>query len=300
MRGTGQTDSPAAAALRGLDRSRARSRADSVRLTAPDADPTMPLRTLTATRYVTPLREGGSLPAIVEAEDLGLYVLKFRGAGQGRNALIAEIVAGEIARAAGLAVPELVLMELDADLARSEPDPEIQDLIRGSAGLNLGLDYLPGSTTFDVLVDPPDARLASAIVWLDAFVSNVDRTVRNPNLLTWHRKLWLIDHGAALYFHHAGGDYRARAPDPFARVADPVLLPLASELASIDAAMTARLGTALFRDVVALVPDSWLQDDPSFATPDARRAAYVDYLSARMQAPRAFVEEAQRARSRHV
>jgi hypothetical protein len=260
----------------------------------------MPLRTLNATRYVTPLREGGSLPAIVEAEDLGLYVLKFRGAGQGCNALIAEIIAGEIARAMGLAVPEIVLMTLDPDLARSEPDPEIQDLIRNSAGLNLALDYLPGSTTFDALVDPPSAELASTIVWLDAYVSNVDRTPRNPNMLTWHRRLWLIDHGAALYFHHVGGDYRPRAHEPFARIADHVLLPWASDLARVDATMPARLTADVLRDIVALVPDEWLQDDAAYASAHARRAAYLDYLVARMDAPRAFVEEAIRARSRHL
>jgi len=255
----------------------------------------MPLRTLNATRYVTPLREGGSLPAIVEADDLGLYVLKFRGAGQGPNALIAELVAGEIARAAGLTVPELVLMELDTDLARSEPDPEIQALIRASEGLNLALDYLPGSTTFDAVADPPTPELASAIVWLDAFVSNVDRTARNPNMLTWHRRLWLIDHGAALYFHHAGGDYRPKAREPFARIADHVLLPRASEIASVDAAMPARLDENTFRDIVGLIPDAWLAGDPSYATPAERRDAYVDYLVARMRAPRAFAEEAIRA-----
>jgi len=163
---------------------------------------TMELRTLKATRYVTPLREGGSLPAIIEADDDGMYVLKFRGAGQGPKALIAELVAGEIARAAGLPVPEIVLVELDPELARTEPDPEIQHLIKSSAGLNLALDYLPGAVMFDPVVEKPDAELASSIVWFDAYVTNVDRTPRNVNMLLWHRRLWLIDHGAALYFHH--------------------------------------------------------------------------------------------------
>src|SRR6266852_3245939 len=163
----------------------------------------MSLRTVMATRYVTPLREGGSLPAIVEADDDGMYVLKFRGAGQGPKALIAELMAGEIARAAGLAVPEIVFVELDPELARTEPDPEIQALIRASAGLNLALDYLPGSVMFDPLAEQLDASLASSIVWLDAYATNVDRTARNTNMLMWHRRLWLIDHGAALYFHHA-------------------------------------------------------------------------------------------------
>src|SRR5580765_2422890 len=169
------------------------------------------LRTVTATRYVTPFREGGSLPAIIEADDDGMYVLKFRGAGQGPKALIAELVAGEIARASGLLVPEIVFVELDPDLARTEPDAEIQDLIRASAGLNLALDYLPGSVTFDPLVLRPEATLASRVVWFDAFVSNLDRTPRNTNMLVWHGKLWLIDHGAALYFHHDWSDYLARS-----------------------------------------------------------------------------------------
>src|SRR5256714_1457412 len=174
------------------------------------------VRTVTATRYVTPLREGGSLPAIVEADDLGTYVLKFRGAGQGPKVLIAELLAGEIARAIGLPMPEIVFAELDPVLGRSEPDPEIQDLIAASAGLNLALDYLPGSFAFDPAVGPaPDAALASALVWFDAYVSNVDRTVRNTNLLVWHKRLWLIDNGASLYFHYAGPDYSARAATPF-------------------------------------------------------------------------------------
>ncbi|MEO6928919.1 MAG: HipA family kinase, partial [Casimicrobiaceae bacterium] len=201
------------------------------------------MRTLSATRYVTPLREGGSLPAIIEAEDSGLYVLKFRGAGQGPRTLVAELVAGEIARALGLRIPELVFVDVDADLARSEPDPEIQDLIRASAGLNLALDYLPGSTTFDPVADVPGELLASQIVWFDAFVSNVDRTPRNTNMLVWHRNVWLIDQGAAFYFHHAGGDFLARAADPFTRIRDHVLLPQASLLQQVDGAMAARLRT---------------------------------------------------------
>jgi hypothetical protein len=260
----------------------------------------MPLRSLAATRYVTPLREGGSLPAIVEADDSGLYVLKFRGAGQGPNALVAELLAGEIARAAGLTIPELVVMDLDPDLARTEPDPEIQALIRASAGANLALDYLPGATMFDPVVDRPEGQIASAVVWLDAFVSNVDRTARNANMLMWHRRLWLIDHGAAFYFHHAGGDYSRRAHDPFPMIKDHVLLPLADALESVDAAMDVRLGGSVFRDIVDLVPAEWLEADPSFVSAGERRDAYVDYLAARMVGPRAFVEEAIRARSRHL
>jgi len=260
----------------------------------------MPLRTLCATRYVTPLREGGSLPAIVEGDDDGLYVLKFRGAGQGPNALIAEIVAGELARAAGLRVPELVLLTLDADLARSEPDPEIQALIRASVGVNLGLDYLPGAAAFDPLADRPDAALASAIVWFDAFVSNVDRTVRNTNMLLWHRALWLIDHGAALYFHHGSRDYAARAGDRFAPIAEHVLLPYTGALADADARMTAALTPEVLRHCVAQVPDDWLVATEAWPSPAARRDAYVDYLARRLAAPRAFVAEAIRAHAKHV
>jgi hypothetical protein len=256
----------------------------------------MSLRTVSVTRYVTPLREGGSLPAIVEGDDEGLYVLKFRGAGQGAKALIAELIGGEIARALGLPVPEIVLVELDPDLARTEPDPEIQHLIRASAGLNLALDYLPGSITFDPVVEQPDARLASAIVWFDALVSNVDRTPRNTNLLVWHRKLWLIDHGAALYFHHNWDGYLQRATDPFALIRNHVLLPFASELRETDA----RLGALLTRDVighiVAQVPDTWLGGDAPFASADEHRAAYAQYLCKRIEVPHAFAEEALRAR----
>jgi hypothetical protein len=267
----------------------------------------MQLRTITATRYITPLREGGSLPAIVEADDDGLYVLKFRGAGQGPKALIAELVAGELARALGLPVPEIVFMQLDPELARTEPDPEIQDLIRASSdllgtsgGLNLALDYLPGSVTFDPLAVRPDAALASRIVWFDAFVTNIDRTPRNANLLMWHGKLWLIDHGAALFFHHNWHDFLARSVSPFAHIKDHVLLPFASQLAQVDATMAACLTPERIAEIVALIPDSWLTDDPMFSGPAAQRRAYVDYFVRRLQAPRAFLEEALRAHAVHV
>ena len=260
----------------------------------------MNLRTVTATRYVTPLREGGSLPAIVEADDDGLYVLKFRGAGQGQRALIAELVAGELARAAGLPVPEIVFVELNPELARTEPDPEIQDLIRASAGLNLALDYLPGCVTFDPLAMQPDAELASRIVWFDAFVSNLDRTPRNTNMLVWHRKLWLIDHGAALYFHHDWRDFLARSTRPFELIKDHVLLPFASQLDAADAWMTRRLGPERIDAIVQLIPDAWLGDESSFTRKAAHRGAYLQYLTRRLTAPRAFALEAERARSVHV
>jgi hypothetical protein len=257
----------------------------------------MNLRIVNATRYVTPLREGGSLPAIVEADDDGLYVLKFRGAGQGPKVLIAELIVGEIARAAGFAVPEIVLVELDPELARTEPDPEIQQLIRASAGRNLALDYLPGSVTFNSIVDAPDSALASSIVWLDAYVSNVDRTARNANMLMWHRRVWLIDHGAALYFHHAWGDGADRSQDPFVRIKDHILLDFAGQLREVDAALTARITPEVIRDVVGLVPEEWLTADSPFATPQDARDAYIQHLTRRLRVPRAFLEEAVRARS---
>ena len=258
------------------------------------------LRTVTASRYVTPLREGGSLPAIVEAEDDGLYVLKFRGAGQGPKALIAELLAGEIGRVAGLPVPEIVFIELPADLARTEPDPEIQNLIGASAGLNIGLDYLPGSLTFDPLVFIPDTQLASGIVWFDAFVCNVDRTVRNVNMLIWHRRLWLIDHGASLYFHHAWNSRDQYAANPFVLIRDHVLLKYASDLADVDARMKSLLTADKLAGIVQLIPDSWLPDDPGFAGKAAQREAYLNYFTLRMQTSDVFVQEALRARSSHL
>lgn len=264
----------------------------------PDTDrpDTLPIRTISATRYITPLREGGSLPAIIEADDEGMYVLKFHGAGQGAKALIAELIGGELARALGLPMPEIVLVELDPDLARTEPDPEIQHLIRSSAGLNLALDYLPGSVTFDPVVEQPDAQLASAVVWFDAFVSNVDRTPRNTNLLIWHRKLWLIDHGAALYFHHNWEGYLERAADPFALIKNHVLLPFASALREADARLSTLVTHDTIERIVGLIPDVWLGGDTPFANATAHRAAYARYLCKRIEAPHAFVEEAIRAR----
>jgi hypothetical protein len=254
------------------------------------------MRTVNAARYVTPLREGGSLPAIIEADDDGMYVLKFRGAGQGTKALIAELIAGELARAAGLLVPELVFVSLDAEIAKTEPDPEIQDLIRASGGLNLGLDYLPGSVMFDPVADAPDPTLASRIVWFDAYVTNVDRTARNANMLMWHRRLWLIDHGAALYFHHAWTDIDQRAKDPFRLIKEHILLRFASALEAADDAMTAAITNEVIKGVVDLVPDDWMKEHAPFTTVAENRQAYIDYLTRRLEAPREFVQEALRAR----
>ena len=258
------------------------------------------LRTITAARYVTPLREGGSLPAIVEADDLGTYVLKFRGAGQGRKALVAELVAGEIARRLDLLVPEVVLAYLSPELGRSEPDPEIQDLLKRSSGLNLALDYLPGSLGFDPLVEPPDSELASRIVWFDALVTNVDRTPRNTNLLVWHRRLWLIDHGASLYFHHNwperdGAVLKVVSRRPFAAARDHVLLPFANSIAEADAALAPRLTRDVLRAIVDLIPAEWLADEPGFADTEEVRAAYVAYLSARLRKPRDWVRALEEA-----
>jgi hypothetical protein len=263
------------------------------------------LRSINVTRYILPLREGGSLPAIVEGDDQGMYVLKFRGAGQGTKALIAELVAGEIARALDLPVPEIVFAQLDAELARTEGDPEIQHLIRASAGLNVALDYLPGAVAFDPLAEQPDALLASRVVWFDAFASNVDRTPRNTNLLVWHRKLWLIDHGAALYFHHGWSNSidvqsSERARDAFARSKDHVLLPLATQLEQADAMSVARLDADTLERIVALIPDAWLEPEGELRNAATMRAAYLDYFARRLQSPRAFVQEAIRARSIHV
>ncbi|HEX3131858.1 MAG TPA: HipA family kinase [Thermoanaerobaculia bacterium] len=257
------------------------------------------LRTVCATRYVTPLKEGGSLPAIVEADDLGMYVLKFRGAGQGPLALVAELIAGEIGRALGLKVPELVLMEVDAALGRNEEDPEIRDLLKGSVGINLALDYLPGSATFDAAADRAEMDIASDTVWFDAFVTNVDRTPRNPNLLWWHKTLYLIDHGAALYFHHSWPSLETMAESRFAAVRDHVLLPWASRLEEADRRLRAKLDETLFQQIVEQIPEDWLVPEGSTDTPADRRAGYVTFLTRRL-ATSGFLEEAVNARAKLV
>jgi hypothetical protein len=250
-----------------------------------------PVRTVQATRYVTPLREGGSMPGLVEADDDGLYVLKFRGAGQGPKALIAEVLAGELARAAGLPVPELVWIELDPTLGAAEPDREIQDLIAASAGRNVGLDYLPGSLTYSPAAGPPppEPDLAADIVWFDALMTNVDRSPQNPNLLLWHGRLWLIDHGAALYLQHAWENPPADAHRPFPAIRLHVLLPCAGSIADADARMAPRLGREVVERATALVPDEWYAP--------RERAQYADYLCRRLEGPRGFAAEAEEARS---
>jgi hypothetical protein len=258
------------------------------------------IRTVTASRYVTPLREGGSLPAIIEADDDGLYVLKFRGAGQGPKALIAELLAGEIGRLAGLPVPEIVFAMLPPDLARTEPDAEIQSLIGASSGLNIALDYLPGSVTFDPLAYQPDANLASAVVWFDAFVCNVDRSARNVNMLMWHRRLWLIDHGAALYFHHAWNQHDKHALTPFSLIKDHVLLKFAGRLEEADAEMRARIGIDKIAGIVELIPDAWIANDPGFESKTQQRNAYLNFFMARLAASEIFLMEALRARAAHL
>jgi len=255
------------------------------------------IRSVAVTRYVTPLREGGSLPALVEADDDGLYVLKFRGAGHGVQALVAELVAGELGRALGLPVPEIVFAELDADLARTEPDPEIHALIYDSGGLNLALDFLPGCVNFDPAIHSITPQLASRIVWFDALVSNVDRTPRNTNMLIWHRAPWLIDHGSTLYFHHTPGwtDDAGRARSPFAGIKEHVLLPRATAIEQEDESLAAALTPEVIADVLSAVPNAWLAGDQAHSA-DQMRDAYIRYFMARLEPPRTFVEEAVGAR----
>jgi hypothetical protein len=238
---------------------------------------------------VTPLREGGSLPGLVEADDDGLYVMKFRGAGQGPLALVAEVVCGELARGLGLPVPELVLASLDPALGRAEPDPEIQELIEASGGLNLGVDFLPGSLGFDApAARDLDPAMAADVVWFDALCMNVDRTPRNPNLLVWHRRVWLIDHGAAIYVHHAWEDPRSEARRAFPAIRDHVLLGCAGDIAAADARLAPRVDRALLERAVEPVPDAWLDG--------ADRAGYVDFFTERLREPRGFAAEAEEAR----
>lgn len=264
----------------------------------PDGRPAA-LRRVTATRYVTPLREGGSLPGLVEADDLGMYVLKFRGAGQGLKALVAEVVVGELARRLGFRVPEIVLVDLNPTLARAEPDEEIQDLLNASAGVNLGFDYLPGSFDYNPRVRDPGPDLAARLLWLDALVLNVDRSWRNPNLLLWHREVWLIDHGASLYFHHRWGTGWEPAPRYRYDAADHVLLPAAGSVTDADRALRPRVPGVL-DEVLALVPDRWLAADDAFDTAAQARAAYAAYFASRLARADEWVPALEETRAARV
>ena len=254
------------------------------------------LRTVNVIRYVTPLREGGSLPAIAEADDGFLYVVKFRGAGQGPKALISELIGGEIARILGMKVPEIVFVQLDEAFGRTEPDYEIQHLLRASMGLNLGLHYLSGSITFDPVVVRVDPVLASSIVWLDCLLMNVDRTPRNTNMLFWNKEIWLIDHGAALYFHHSWQNWEEKAKKPFEMVKDHVLLAMASELDRVDLEFKKLLNPDRIQSITNLLPDAWLLADSPFETADQHRKAYAHFLNTRIANSEIFVKEAKHAR----
>lgn len=254
---------------------------------------TTEIRTVNVTRYVTPLREGGSLPAIAEADDGFMYVLKFRGAGQGIKALIAELIGGEIARTLGLKIPEIVFANLDTAFGRTEPDEEIQDLLKASVGLNLALHYLSGAITYDPVVTTLDEKLASQIVWLDGLLMNVDRTARNTNMLVWHKELWLIDHGASLYFHHNWQSWKEQAVKPFVQLKDHVLLPQATKLNEVDAEFKTILKEERIRAIVALLPDEWLSTDEQEASITERRQVYADFLITRIASSHIFVKEAQ-------
>jgi hypothetical protein len=249
------------------------------------------IRTVTATRYVAPLREGGSLPGLVEADDLGFYVCKFRGAGQGLKVLVAEVVVGELARALGIRTPELVGVELVEAIGRYEADEEVQDLLTASIGLNLGVDFLPGSFGYDASARP-DADVAAAVLWLDALTANVDRSWRNPNLLVWHGDLWAIDHGACLYFHH-GWASGVGSADRFARqpydASDHVLRGYADGLPDADANLVPQVTEDLLREVLSLVPDEWLEPVPGAAEASTLRTAYVEFLLARVSGERAWL-----------
>jgi len=260
----------------------------------------MQLRTVNVTRYVTPLREGGSMPAIIEADDDFLYVLKFRGAGQGTRALIAELLGGEIARALGLRVPELVFAELGPDFGRLEPDEEIQDLLKFSVGLNLGVHFLSGAITYDPVANSVDPLTASKIVWLDALLMNVDRTVKNTNMLIWHKELWLIDQGASLYFHHSWQNWEQQAKKPFVQIKDHVLLQQANALAEIRDALKDVLNEAFIQELIRLIPDDWLAAEATFQSTEEHRQAYAQFLNERIDHAEIFIKGAEDARAARI
>lgn len=254
------------------------------------------LRTVNVTRYITPLREGGSLPALAEADDDYKYVLKFKGAGHGVKALIAELLGGEIARVLKLAIPELVFANLDEAFGRTEADEEIQDLLQGSQGLNLALHFLSGAINFDPVVTVVDAKMASQIVWLDAYITNVDRTFRNTNMLLWHKELWLIDHGASFYFHHSWTNWEQHARSPFKLIKDHVLLPQASMIKEADALFKSILTPSTLQAIVQLIPLEWLQWEDTEESPEAIREVYYQFLATRLNHSEIFINEAQNAR----
>lgn len=260
----------------------------------------MGLRTVEVTRYITPLREGGSLPALTEADDGFMYVIKFRGAGQGVKALIAELISGELIRKVGLRIPEMVFANLDEAYGRTEADEEIQDLLRASTGLNLAVHYLSGAITYDANVDFIDPLLASKIVWLDALLTNVDRTCRNTNMLMWHKELWLIDHGASLYFHHSWDNWEAQAERPFLQIKDHVLLKWASELEQVDALLRTILTPEVIASIVDLIPDVWIAQAFDGQTPEQVKQVYTGFINRRLEMSSIFVKSAQHARNEIV
>ena len=254
------------------------------------------LRTVNVTRYITPLREGGSLPALAEADDDFKYVLKFRGAGHGVKALIAEFLGGQIAKYLELPVPELVFANLDEAFGRTEADEEIQDLLKFSQGLNLGLHFLSGALTYDAAANDCEATLASKIVWLDAFIINVDRTFKNTNLLIWKKELWLIDHGASFYFHHSWTNWEATAKTPFALIKDHVLLPKASKLEEVHSEFTSKLNDTILRQIVNKIPEDWLKWEEQNISPTEIKEVYFQFLSIRLENAELFLKQAQDAR----
>jgi len=255
------------------------------------------IRTVRATEYIAPLREGGSLPAIIRADDGQIYAMKFVGAGQGAKALIAELIGGEIARVLGFNVPEIVFVELDPAIGRTEPDQEIQDLLHASAGTNLGLKFLAHSSTFSSLISPqPSSEFASRLVWFDAYTTNVDRTHQNVNMLIHQGKIWLIDHGTCLYFHHKWQDHIKQSETPFPLIRNHVLLSMADKLSEVENTLKSQLNRTVFESIVAQIPDHWLESDEAFESPDRYREAYVEYLDHRLGVSQVFVEEANSAR----
>lgn len=249
------------------------------------------IREVNITRYIQPFREGGSLPGLVDADDGFSYVIKFRGAGQGKKALIAELIGAEIARLIGLRMPEIVFAELDESFARLEPDEEIQDLLKFSVGKNLGVHFLKGAITFDPNVDDIDEEEASKIVWLDALLMNVDRTARNTNMLVWHKELWLIDHGASLYFHHAWDNWQEQSLKPFVQIKDHVLLRKATKVRAVDAVYNSKITPESIRAILGVIPDEWLEEADRTLTPNEVRDVYFEFLSNRLSHAEVFIKQ---------